>query len=101
MTRGSTALSSSTAPRTDCSASMFCGGSRFRPGSEAAVGAMARGPRAALLPDDPDLERGADVGGQLDGDRVDPEGLDRLLDGDLPLVDREPLLLEGRGDVHR
>ena len=65
------------------------------------MGAMAQGLRDALLPDDPDLEGGADLGGQLHRHRVDPEGLDRLLDGDLPLVDRETLLLEGRGDVHR
>src|SRR5678815_4461746 len=52
-----------------------------------------------LLLDDPDLQLGRDLGVQPDGHGVDAQRLDRILEDDLPLVDREAFLVQRLGDV--
>ena len=47
-----------------------------------------------LLLDDPDLDLGMDVGVQSDGNAIDSEGPDRLVQVDLALLDWESLRLE-------
>jgi len=52
-----------------------------------------------LLLDDPDFDLGVDVGVQPDQDPVDAESANRLMELDLPLLDRESLRLELVRDV--
>src|SRR5690606_6192817 len=60
-------------------------------------------PRASLLLDDPDLDLGAHFAVQVDGDRVDAEALDRLLEHDVTPVhlEVETLLVQPVRDVRR
>src|SRR5690242_13851872 len=54
---------------------------------------------SALLLDHPDLQQNGDLGMELEGNLVDPQGLDRLLEEYLPLVNLEAIFLQEIGDI--